>query len=116
MALILTERCTVIICEGDINSFDLPKEEFYGKNDRVISIEMFEHMKNYELLLEKVSNWLKPEGKVGTKQYATVDLETTQYLPLTLIWLTSTALYGLHSGPLAVAHPILSYPILRLPY
>lgn len=25
---------------------------------------MFEHMKNYELLLEKVSNWLKPEGKV----------------------------------------------------
>lgn len=50
---------------GDINSFDLPKEEFYGKNDRVISIEMFEHMKNYELLLEKVSNWLKPEGKVS---------------------------------------------------
>ena len=25
---------------------------------------MFEHMKNYELLLEKISNWLKPEGKV----------------------------------------------------
>ena len=49
---------------GDINAFDLPKEEFYGKADRVISIEMFEHMKNYELLMEKVSNWLKPEGKV----------------------------------------------------
>lgn len=37
---------------------------YTGKADRVISIEMFEHMKNYELLLEKVSNWLKPEGKV----------------------------------------------------
>jgi cyclopropane fatty-acyl-phospholipid synthase-like methyltransferase len=49
---------------GDINSFDLPEAEFYGKADRVISIEMFEHMKNYELLLEKVSNWLKPEGKL----------------------------------------------------
>eukprot|EP00596_Hydrurales_sp_CCMP1899_P010317 CAMPEP_0119050946 /NCGR_PEP_ID=MMETSP1177-20130426/72720_1 /TAXON_ID=2985 /ORGANISM="Ochromonas sp, Strain CCMP1899" /LENGTH=335 /DNA_ID=CAMNT_0007029973 /DNA_START=102 /DNA_END=1106 /DNA_ORIENTATION=- len=49
---------------GDINTFDLPEAEFYGKADRVISIEMFEHMKNYELLLEKVSNWLKPEGKL----------------------------------------------------
>ena len=29
---------------------------------------MFEHMKNYELLLEKVSNWLKPEGKVRKRQ------------------------------------------------
>jgi cyclopropane fatty-acyl-phospholipid synthase-like methyltransferase len=61
----------------------LPKEEFYGKNDRVISIEMFEHMKNYELLLEKISNWLKPEGKVGTAQYTAVDLETTLYPPVT---------------------------------
>jgi cyclopropane-fatty-acyl-phospholipid synthase len=31
----------------------------------VISIEMFEHMKNYELLLEKISRWVKPEGKVS---------------------------------------------------
>ena len=30
--------------------------------DRVISVEMFEHMKNYELLLERVASWLKPEG------------------------------------------------------
>ena len=61
IAIVFNLRCYIA---GDINSFDLPKEEFYGKNDRVISIEMFEHMKNYELLLEKVSNWLKPEGKV----------------------------------------------------
>ena len=32
--------------------------------DRVLSIEMFEHMKNYEYLLQKVSKWLKPEGKL----------------------------------------------------
>ena len=68
----LTPLCWTIsltsnLLSGDINSFDLPKEEFYGKNDRVISIEMFEHMKNYELLLEKVSNWLKPDGKVNTQ-------------------------------------------------
>ena len=30
----------------------------------MISIEMFEHMKNYELLMKKVSNWIKPGGKV----------------------------------------------------
>lgn len=33
-----------------------------NKFDRVISIEMFEHMKNYELLLEKVSRFMKPSG------------------------------------------------------
>ncbi|MBX9687588.1 MAG: cyclopropane-fatty-acyl-phospholipid synthase family protein [Candidatus Obscuribacterales bacterium] len=27
--------------------------------DRVVSVEMFEHMKNYELLLEKISGWMK---------------------------------------------------------
>lgn len=36
-----------------------------GWADRVISIEMFEHMKNYQLLMKKVSNWIKPEGKVN---------------------------------------------------
>lgn len=30
--------------------------------DRVVSIEMFEHMKNYRKLLHKVSKWLKEEG------------------------------------------------------
>jgi cyclopropane-fatty-acyl-phospholipid synthase len=30
--------------------------------DRVISIEMFEHMRNYKTLLNKISSWLKPEG------------------------------------------------------
>mmetsp|Transcript_38715 Transcript_38715/g.82635 ORF Transcript_38715/g.82635 Transcript_38715/m.82635 type:complete len:441 (-) Transcript_38715:283-1605(-) len=33
-------------------------------NDRVISIEMFEHMKNYNVLLSKVNGFLKPSGKL----------------------------------------------------
>mmetsp|Transcript_4400 Transcript_4400/g.9616 ORF Transcript_4400/g.9616 Transcript_4400/m.9616 type:complete len:432 (-) Transcript_4400:82-1377(-) len=33
-------------------------------NDRVISIEMFEHMKNYSILLSNVHNFLKPTGKL----------------------------------------------------
>jgi cyclopropane-fatty-acyl-phospholipid synthase len=32
--------------------------------DRVVSVEMFEHMKNYQLLLERISEWLKPDGKL----------------------------------------------------
>lgn len=32
--------------------------------DRVISVELFEHMKNYELLMAKVARALKPQGKL----------------------------------------------------
>ena len=32
--------------------------------DRVVSVEMFEHMKNYNELLSRISRWLKPEGKL----------------------------------------------------
>ncbi len=30
--------------------------------DRVVSVEMFEHMKNYQLLLQRIATWLKPGG------------------------------------------------------
>jgi len=42
---------------ADMNEFTTGK-----KFDRVVSIEMFEHMKNYALLMEKVSSFLKPRG------------------------------------------------------
>eukprot|EP01026_Neomeris_dumetosa_P083377 TRINITY_DN9674_c0_g1_i2.p1 TRINITY_DN9674_c0_g1~~TRINITY_DN9674_c0_g1_i2.p1 ORF type:complete len:364 (-),score=59.08 TRINITY_DN9674_c0_g1_i2:90-1160(-) len=43
----------------------IPSEENgIGKFDRVVSIEMFEHMKNYEVLLSRISEWLKPNGKL----------------------------------------------------
>lgn len=32
--------------------------------DRVISIEMFEHMRNYETLLHRIAGWLRPAGKL----------------------------------------------------
>jgi len=48
------------VITGDINTVD-PNKQF----DRIISIEMFEHMKNYEKLLAKISHWLKPDiGKL----------------------------------------------------
>jgi cyclopropane-fatty-acyl-phospholipid synthase len=38
--------------------------------DRVISIEMFEHMRNYEALLAKVAAWLKPGGELFVHVFA----------------------------------------------
>lgn len=45
--------------KDDINNFDI-KVQF----NRIISIEMFEHMRNYKTLLQRISGWLKPEGKL----------------------------------------------------
>jgi cyclopropane-fatty-acyl-phospholipid synthase len=47
----------VITC--DMNRFDTP-DTF----DRVVSVEMFEHMKNYERLMGNISRWLKPDGRL----------------------------------------------------
>ena len=46
------------ILTADMNEFDIAPGQF----DRVVSVEMFEHMKNYERLLKQVSRWLKPGG------------------------------------------------------
>ena len=32
------------------------------KFDRIMSVEMFEHMKNYQLLMARIASWLKPVG------------------------------------------------------
>ncbi len=52
------KNITIITC--DMNTFTQPNSTY----DRVVSIEMFEHMKNYKLLLSRISSWLKPDGKL----------------------------------------------------
>lgn len=47
------------VITADINSFD-PGEDF----DRIVSVEMFEHMRNWKELLKRVSTWLRPEGRL----------------------------------------------------
>lgn len=49
---------------GNIVHFEFTHEQLGGGFDRVMSIEMFEHMKNYGLLLEKISRWMKPDAKL----------------------------------------------------
>lgn len=45
------------IIVADISTFEM--EASY---DRIFSIEMFEHMKNYRDLLKKISMWMKPDS------------------------------------------------------
>ena len=47
------------VITADMNDF-----ETENKYDRVVSIEMFEHMRNYKKLLSKVSSWLNDDGKL----------------------------------------------------
>ncbi|MEO8096914.1 MAG: cyclopropane-fatty-acyl-phospholipid synthase family protein [Acidobacteriota bacterium] len=47
----------VQVITADMNTFSIG-ERF----DRVVSIEMFEHMRNYQRLLERISGWLAPGG------------------------------------------------------
>lgn len=51
------DNLTVIT--ADMNTFQI-LQQF----DRVVSVEMFEHMRNYKLLLQKVASFLKEDGKL----------------------------------------------------
>ena len=51
------EHVTVETC--DMNDFQT--EQRY---DRVLSVEMFEHMRNYAELLRRIRGWLSPEGQL----------------------------------------------------
>jgi cyclopropane-fatty-acyl-phospholipid synthase len=51
----------VQIITADMNTFEAPNA---GSYDRVVSVEMFEHMKNYKALMGKIAHWLKPDGKL----------------------------------------------------
>ncbi len=47
------------IVTQDVNDFDADRAF-----DRVVSVEMFEHMRNWQELLRRISTWLKPDGKL----------------------------------------------------
>ena len=46
------------IITADMNNFEAP-----SNYDRIVSVEMFEHMRNWQVLYGKVASWLKPQGK-----------------------------------------------------
>jgi cyclopropane-fatty-acyl-phospholipid synthase len=55
----------VMAITADMADFDEDSRfDQIEKFDRVISIEMFEHMKNYKRLLRRIASLLKPDGKL----------------------------------------------------
>lgn len=49
----------VEVITADINAFDT--QERY---DRIVSIEMFEHLRNYREILRRTASWLEPQGQL----------------------------------------------------
>ncbi len=49
----------VTVITADMNHFD-PGRRF----DRIVSVEMFEHMANWRALMRRVRNWLEPDGRL----------------------------------------------------
>ena len=54
----------VLTC--DVNTLQLDPTQF----DRCVSVEMFEHMRNYEQLMARIAAWLKPGGKLFVHIFA----------------------------------------------
>ncbi len=54
----------VVTC--DVNVLALPAAAY----DRCVSVEMFEHMRNYHDLLARIAHWLRPGGKLFVHIFA----------------------------------------------
>jgi cyclopropane-fatty-acyl-phospholipid synthase len=49
----------VDVVTADVADFTIDR-----KFDRVVSVEMFEHVRNYELLLQRIAGWLASDGRL----------------------------------------------------
>ncbi|TRM50216.1 class I SAM-dependent methyltransferase [Achromobacter sp. LC458] len=58
------DNVEVITC--DVNTLQLHPQTF----DRCVSVEMFEHMRNYQALLARIGSWLRPGGKLFVHLFA----------------------------------------------
>lgn len=56
----------VRVITEDVNRLQLDIAQF----DRCVSVEMFEHMRNYDVLLGRIGRWLKPGGKLFVHIFA----------------------------------------------
>ncbi|MEX4006088.1 SAM-dependent methyltransferase [Neoaquamicrobium sediminum] len=49
----------LVVVTADMNAFS-----YEGRFDRIVSVEMFEHMSNWRLLLERARGWLHDDGRM----------------------------------------------------
>lgn len=57
------------VLTADMNAFQ-PDGDF----DRVVSVEMFEHMRNHRMLMNRIAGWLRPGGKLFVHIFTHRDL------------------------------------------
>jgi cyclopropane-fatty-acyl-phospholipid synthase len=57
------------VITADMNEFSTER-----RFDRVVSVEMFEHMRNHEALLGRIAGWLRPGGKLFVHVFCHRDL------------------------------------------
>jgi cyclopropane-fatty-acyl-phospholipid synthase len=53
------------IVTGDINTVAAP-----GRFDRIVSVEMFEHVRNHRALFERIAGWLADDGRLFVHVFA----------------------------------------------
>ncbi|WP_087753497.1 SAM-dependent methyltransferase [Paraburkholderia caledonica] len=56
------------VMTGDVTTFEFASGD--AGFDRVVSVEMFEHMKDYGLLLAKIARWLRDDGQLFVHIFA----------------------------------------------
>lgn len=57
------------VATADMRDFDISR-----RFDRIVAIEMFEHMRNYASLMQRIARWLVPEGELFVHVFTHRDL------------------------------------------
>ena len=65
----------VEVVTADVNRFGTDL-----RFDRIVSVEMFEHVRNHELLLSRIAGWLAPGGKLFVHHFSHRDRALVQPL------------------------------------
>jgi cyclopropane-fatty-acyl-phospholipid synthase len=79
----------VEVVTADARTFDTDR-----RFDRVVSVEMFEHMRNYEVLLGRISRWLDPGGLLFVHVFAHRDLAYPYEVRDETDWMSATFFTG----------------------
>lgn len=103
----LEARCQALgvgnvhIIEGALDKLTLSDAGF----DRVLSIEMFEHLRNFEVMLARIAGWLRPNGTLFVHMACHRELMYTMEGPELVRWLGK----GFCSGRLMASASTLHY-------
>ena len=73
----------------DVNNLELNKQF-----DRIVSIEMFEHLRNYKLILNSLNHALKPDGKLFIHIFCHKKLTYLYEMKNNLDWMTKYFFLG----------------------